>query len=187
MPDQPAPINGVDVGTLYATINLINEQPDLGKFQFRARNRWIDGAHNRTTITNFFGAGQDMDHTQPHQIDAGEPAVLIGTDTGANPAEAALHALAACLTTTVVYSASARGVKLTEVESTLEGNCDVQGALGLSDAVPNGFQDITVSFRVKGDAPRETLRDIVEKAPQRSFVFDTISRGIPVSVELADD
>ena len=82
MPDQPAPINGVDVGTLYATINLINEQPDLGKFQFRARNRWIDGAHNRTTITNFFGAGQDMDHTQPHQIDAGEPAVLIGTDTG---------------------------------------------------------------------------------------------------------
>ncbi len=184
---EPRIVNGVNVDTLYATLDAIKGQPDLGKFQFRAQNRWIDGAHNQTTITNFFGAGQDQDHTPTHQIDAGEPPVLLGTDTGANPAEAALHALAACLTTTVVYSAAARGVKLTEVESTLEGNCDVQGALGLSDAVPNGFQDIKVAFKVKGDASRDTLRDIVDAAQTRSFVFDTINRAIPVTVELVDD
>lgn len=86
-----------------------------------------------------------------------------------------------------MYSAAARGVNLTEVESTLEGNCDVRGALGLSDQVPNGFQDIKVSFRVKGDAPREKLQDIVDNTPKSSFVFDTISRAIPVSVELVDE
>ncbi len=183
---EPRILNGVDVDALFATLDAIKGQPDLGKFQFRARNRWIDGAHNQTTVTDLFGAGQDQKHTQAHQIDAGEPAVLLGTDTGANPAEAALHALAACLTTTIVYSATARGVKLTEVESTLEGNCDVRGALGLSDEVPNGFQDIKVSFKVKGDAPRDTLQDIVDNAPKRSFVFDTLTRTIPVSVELVD-
>ncbi len=184
--DQPNIVNGVNVDTLFATLDAIKGQPDLGKFQFRAQNRWIDGAHNRTTITNLFGAGQEMDHDPTHQIDAGEPAVLIGTDTGANPAEAALHALAACLTTTIVYSASARGIKLSEVESTLEGNCDVQGALGLSDTIDNGFSDIKVSFKINGDAPRETLEDLVANAQKRSFVFDTMSRAIPVTVELAD-
>ncbi len=183
---QRGTVNGVPVDTLFATLDAIKGQPELGKFQFRAQNRWIDGAHNRTTITGFFGAGQEQEHTQIHQIDAGEPAILVGTDTGANPAEAALHALATCRTTTLVYSAAARGVTLSEVESTLEGNCDLRGALGLSDDVPNGFQDIKVSFRVKGDAPPEKIQAIVEKAPTRSFVFDTLTRAIPVSVELVD-
>src|SRR6266699_2390481 len=94
-------------------------------------------------------------------LDAGEPAVLVGTDTGPNPAEALLHALAACLTTSLVYVASARGVRLTRVESTLEGDMDVRGALGLSDDYRNGFEQVRVSFRVKGDAPEEKLRQIL--------------------------
>ena len=98
-----------------------------------------------------------------------------------------MHALAACLTTTIVYSAAARGVNLSAVESTLEGNCDLRGALGLSEEVANGFDDIKVSFKVQGDAPRETLQNIVDNAPKRSFVFDTMSRAIPVTVELVDD
>ena len=180
-------VNGVDVGTLFATLDAIKGQPELGKFQFRAKNRWLGGSHNQTTITNFYGAGQDQDHTTTFKLDAGEPAVLLGSDEGANPAEAALHALAACLTTNLVYSASARGVELSEVESTLEGDCDLQAALGLADDIPNGFQNIKVSFKVKGDAPRETLQDIVEKVPARSFVFATMTREVPVTVELVDD
>jgi hypothetical protein len=56
----------------------------------------------------------------PFVLDAGEPAILLGTDTGPNPAEFVLHALAACLTTSLVYVAAARGVRLTEVQSTLD-------------------------------------------------------------------
>ena len=109
--------NGVDTGVMFATLDAIKAQPELGKFRFRAKNHWIDGAHNRTTIQNFYGAGQeDTSRAEAFTIDAGEPAILLGTDTGPNPAEYLLHALAACLTTSLVYVAAARGVHLTEVE-----------------------------------------------------------------------
>src|SRR3954470_19811302 len=142
----PAPVrNGVDTATMYATLDAISATPELGAFRFRAANRWLGGAHNRSTIQGFYGAGREDDsRAEAFVLEAGEPAVLLGTDTGANPAEHLLHALAACLTTTLVYVAAARGVRLTEVSSELEGDMDVQGALGLSDAVRNGFQGIRV-------------------------------------------
>lgn len=178
--------NGVDTERLFGTLDAIKADPSLAKFQFRARNRWIDGAHNRTTIRDFYAANQeDTSRAKAFVIDAGEPAILLGTDTGPNPAEFLLHALAACLTTSLVYVAAARGVRLTEVESVVEGNMDVQGALGLSDDHRNGFERIRVSFRVEGDAPEETLRQIVARAEQRSAVFDMVTNGVPVTVDVA--
>ena len=175
--------NGVDSEQMYGTLDAIKAAPELGVFQFRAQNRWIDGAHNRSTIRGFYGAGQeDESRAEAFVIDAGEPAVLLGSDTGANPAEHLLHALAACLTTSLVYVAAARGVRLTEVESTLQGDMDVRGALGLSDEVRNGFSSISVTFRVKGDAPPEKLREVVERAQARSAVFDMVTHGVPVEV-----
>jgi uncharacterized OsmC-like protein len=177
--------NGVDTEVLYGTLDAIKSDPSIAKFQFRARNQWIDGAHNRTIIRDFYAANQeDTSRTQSFIVDAGEPAILLGTDTGPNPAEYLLHALAACLTTSLVYVAAARGVKLTEVESTLEGDMDVQGALGLSDDHRNGFEQIRVMFRVKGEAPAEKLREVVERARLRSAVFDMVSNGVPVSVDV---
>ncbi len=180
--------NGVDSQQLYGTLDAIKADPSIAKFQFRARNRWIDGAHNRTTIRDFYAANQeDTSRTADFVIDAGEPAILLGKDTGANPVEYLLHALAACLTTSLVYVAAARGVHLTEVESTLEGDMDVQGALGLSDDYRNGFEQIRVSFSVKGDASDEKLREIVTRAYQRSAVFDMVTNGVPVTVDVAKD
>ena len=178
--------NGVDTAQLYGTLDALKADPTLATFQFRARNRWIDGAHNRSTIRDFYAANQeDTSRTKEFVLDAGEPAILLGTDTGPNPAEYLLHALAACLTTSLVYVAAARGVHLTEVESTLEGDMDVQGALGLSDDYRNGFEQIRVSFRVSGDAPEEKLREVVERAQQRSAVFEMVSNGVPVTVDVA--
>ena len=175
--------NGVDTSVLFATLNAIKQQPDLARFQFRARNVWLGGAHNRSTIREFYGACQeDTSRQREFVIDAGEPAVLLGTDTGANPAEALLHALAACLTTSLVYVASARGVRLTRVESTLEGDMDVRGALGLSDDYRNGFERVRVTFIVEGDAQPDKLRELVNRAQQRSAVFDMVSHGVPVTV-----
>jgi uncharacterized OsmC-like protein len=178
--------NGVDSEQMYGTLDAIKADPSLGVFQFRALNRWVDGAHNRSTIRAFYGAGQeDSTRTHAFTLDAGEPAILLGSDTGPNPAEYLLHALAACLTTSLVYVAAARGVRLTEVESTLEGDMDVQGALGLSDDYRNGFERIHVSFRIAGDAPEEKLREVVERAQQRSAVFDMVTNGVPVTVDAA--
>ena len=141
--------NGVNTDQMYGTLDAIKENPALGIFQFRAQNRWIDGARHRS-------------------------------DTGTNPAEYLLQALAACLTTTLVHTATARSIRLTEVTSTLEGNMDVRGCLGLSDDVRNGFTDIRVNFKVSGDAPPKQLRELVERAQARSVVFDMVQNGVPV-------
>lgn len=175
--------NGVDTETLFATLDAVEAQPELGIFQFRVSNRWIDGAHNRSTIRNFYAAGgEDTSRAEAFELDAGEPAILIGTDTGPNPAETLLHALAACLTTSLIYVASARGIRLTKVESKVEGDMDVRGALGLSDEVRNGFDQIRVCFDVEGDAPPEKLQELVGRAKARSAVFDMVTNGVDVYV-----
>jgi uncharacterized OsmC-like protein len=177
--------NGVDTEKMFATLDLIKQQPDLARFQFRAANRWIDGAHNRSTIKDFYAAGgEDESRGEAFQLDAGEPAILLGSDTGPNPAEYLLHALAACLTTSIVYVAAARKVELTSVESTVTGVMDVRGALGVDDDPRNGFERIGVSFRVTGNAPPEKLREVVDRARQRSAVYDMVTNGVPVAVEV---
>ena len=177
--------NGVDTEKMFATLDLIKAQPELARFQFRATNRWIDGAHNRSAIKDFYAAGgEDESRGEAFRLDAGEPAILLGSDTGPNPAEYLLHALAACLTTSVVYVAAARKVRLTSVESTVTGDMDVRGALGVSDEPRNGFERIGVAFRLTGDAPPEKLREVVERAKARSAVYDMVTNGVPVAVEV---
>jgi uncharacterized OsmC-like protein len=182
----PTVRNGVDTEVMYATLDLIKDQPELARFQFRASNRWIDGAHNRSTIQGFYGAGQeDSSRAEPFELDAGEPAILLGANTGPNPVEYILHALAACLTISIVYVAAARNVKVTSVESTLAGELDARGAFGLSGDVRNGFERIGISFRVSGEASEEKLREVVERAQARSAVFDMVTNGVPVELEVA--
>lgn len=180
---EPTYRNGVNIDQLYGTLDAVKATPSLGRFQFRARNRWLGGSHNRSTIKDFYAAGQeDTSRQSAFTLDAGEPAILIGVDDGPNPAEFLLHALAACLTTSIVYVASARGVELTEVESTVEGDMDVRGALGLSDEVRNGFERIRVSFNIKANASEEKIQEVVSRAKARSAVFDIVTNGVPVEV-----
>jgi uncharacterized OsmC-like protein len=180
--------NGVDTEKMFATLDLIKEQPELARFQFRASNHWVRGAHNCSIIKDFYAAGgEDATRSEEFVLDAGEPAILLGTDTGPNPAEYLLHALAACLTTSIVYVAAARGVRLEWVESSLTGDMDVRGALGVDDEPRNGFERIGVSFRVAGDAPAEKLREVVERAKARSAVYDMVTNGVPVAVDVTTD
>lgn len=176
--------NGVDVDRMTDTVEAIVKQPALAAFTFRAANKWIDGGHNRTTVKDFYGAGQeDTSRAQAFVMDNDEPAVLLGTDKGANPVEVVLHALAGCLTTSLVYHAAAQGVEIDEVESQFEGDLDLQGFLGLSENVRNGYEKIRVTLRVKGNAPDEKLRELIETAKSRSAVFDIVSNPVPIEVE----
>jgi uncharacterized OsmC-like protein len=182
---SPTIRNGINVDQMYGTLDAIKAQPGLARFQFRVSNRWMGGSHNRSTIKDFYAAGgEDQSRKEAFVVDAGEPGILLGEDDGPNPAEFALHALAACLTTSLVYVAAARGVRLIEVESSLEGNADVQGALGLNDDIRNGFENIRVTFRVKADAPPEKVQELVERARSRSFVYDVMTHGVPVDINV---
>jgi len=108
--------------------------------------------------------------------------VLVGTDAAANPVEHLLHALAACMTTSMVYHAAARGIHIDEVESSLDGDIDLLGFLDLDENVRNGFKSIRVNFKIKADLSDEQLQQIGQLAPDRSPVFDTLTNGVPVSV-----
>ena len=175
--------NGIDVAQVYGTLDAIAADPSLARFEFRVSNRWITGTHSRSTIQGFHGAGQeDASREQPFVVDASEPPVLLGHNEAPNPAELLMHALAGCLTLTIVNVAAARKVTLTEVSSTLEGVLDARGATGVDPSYRNGFERIRVSFSIKGDAPREKLEEIVERAKARSVVYDIVSNPVPVDV-----
>lgn len=174
-------MNGVDLERLGQTIQAVQQDPGLAKSQFRATNRWVSGGHNRSSIQGFYAAGQeDTSRTKPFVLDADEPPVLLGKDQGANPVEFVLHALAACLTTSLVYHAAARGIRLESVESQLEGDLDLQGFLGLSDQVRRGYKEIRATFNVKSDASVEQLEELTKFSP----VHDIVSNGVPVSIQI---
>jgi uncharacterized OsmC-like protein len=177
-------VNGVNVDELFGTIDAIKKAPVIAKFKFRAENQWIDGGHNRTTLKNFYGTQQDHEHKEPFVLDADEPPLLLGKDLGPNPVEYALTALAACVTTSIVYHAAAKGVTIRSMESRLEGDIDLQGFLGLKDDVPRGYKEIRMYVKIDADAPPEKLQEIVQLGPTYSPVFDTITRAVPVSVQL---
>ena len=176
--------NGVDTTALFATLDAVKQAPEAAKFQFRARNQWVSGTHNRTTITDYFGVGEERTHERSFVFDTDHPAILVGQDHGPTPTEFVLHALAACLTAGLATIAAARRVKLTEVRSTVTGDIDLNGIFGLNPEVRNGYQQITVRFTIKGDAPAETLRELVEQSRARSAVYDIITNQVPVIIEV---
>ncbi|MFZ0134482.1 MAG: OsmC family protein [Desulfobacterales bacterium] len=178
-------VNGVNVDELFGTIDAVKKAPVIATFKFRANNEWIDGGHNRTTIRNFYGTQQEHERKKPFVLDADEPPILLGNDHGPNPVEYALTALAACVTTSIVYHAAAKGVTIRSMESRLEGDIDLQGFLGLRDDVPRGYKEIRMFVNIDADAPAEKLEEIVKLGPTYSPVFDTITRAVPVKVQLA--
>ena len=176
--------NGVDTATLFATLDAVKQAPEAASFQFRAHNQWVSGTHNRGTIADYYGVGEERTPERTFVFDADHPAVLVGTDQGPTPVEFVLHALAACLTAGLANIAAARKVRLTEVRSTVTGDIDLNGILGLDPEVRNGYQRITVRFTIQGDAPADKLRELVEQSRARSAVFDVITNGVPVTIEV---
>jgi uncharacterized OsmC-like protein len=174
-------VNGVDLDARTTTIDAIVADPTIAAFQFRLKNRWIDGGHNRSEIKEFYGAGvEDSARTEPFMLDADEPPVLLGADNGPNPVELLQHALIGCLTTSIVYHAAARGIEVRELSSEVEGDLDLRGFLGLSEDVPKGYKEIRVKFRVETDGDAETLHTCAGFSP----VYSMVSKALPVKLEI---
>ena len=177
-------VNGVDVDALFSTIDTIKGQPVIATFRFSNRNKWLDGGLNRSEMTKFYGACQEHVHKRPFVLDNDEPPVLLGGDTAPNPVEYVLHALAGCLTSSLVYHAAARGIPIEEVESKLEGDLDLRGFLGLDETVRRGYQGIRVTFKIKGDLTDVQKNELVNLGQKYSPVFDIVSNGVTVTVGL---
>ena len=182
--DQTAIRNGVDTAALFSTLDAVREHPELAGFQFRATNTWISGTHNRSEINGYYGAGQQHQRPESFRYDADHPPVLTGNDQGPAPVEYLLHALAACLTSGLVNIAAARGIRLDQVSSTVEGDIDLLGIFGLDPNVRNGYQRIKVSFTISGDRSADDLRALVEQSRRRSAVWDVLTNGTAIDIEV---
>jgi uncharacterized OsmC-like protein len=183
---QPTRINGLDVQAALDTIDAIKADPSLARFQFRARNTWINGGENRSMIRDFYGAGREDDsRSVAFEFTNGEPPVLLGDNEGANPVEFLLHALAGCVTTTFVLHAMARGIAIRELSTQLEGDLDLQGLLGLDDSVSPGYEQIRIRMNVEADCSDEELDALLAYTQQHSPVCNTVCRPVPVSIERA--
>jgi uncharacterized OsmC-like protein len=182
---QPAAtLNGLDTHKMVETVSALKANPTLAQFEFRARNRWISGGENRSTIKDFYGAGAvDVSRHEAFEFTNGEPPVLLGDNEGANPVEFLLHALAGCVTTTTVLHAAARGIEIESLSTTLVGDIDLQGLLALAD-VPAGYQGIRIRMDIKAkNASDADLDDLLQFAQAHSPVCNTVCRPVPVVVE----
>ena len=177
-------INGVDRRKLFATIDAVKANPSLATFRFRLANRWVDGGENSSTIDGFYGAGQEMKHLRPFHLVNDEPEILLSGDKAPNPVEYVLHALAGCLTTSLVYHAAAHGIEVRGVTTRFEGDLDLRGFLGLSKEVRRGYQAIRVMFEIDADCDDDKKRELVAMGEAYSPVFDIVSNGVPVTCGL---
>jgi len=176
--------NGLNTVQMTETVAAIKNQPQIGAFQFRAKNKWIDGGLNRSEIQGFYGAGQeDTSRAKPFVYTNSEPPLLLGGNEAANAGEFLLHALAGCITTTFVLHATARGIRVDEVSTSLEGDVDLQGLLDLDKSVSPGFEAIRVKMNVKADCSDEQLDELLAFAGEHSPVTQTIRRPVPVRLE----
>jgi uncharacterized OsmC-like protein len=109
----------------------------------------------------------------------------VGSNHGPTPVEFLLHAIAACITAGLANIAAARGITLRRISSTVEGDIDLLGILGLSDDVRNGYRQIRVHFDVDGDGSPEQLRALVEQSRRRSAVYDVLVNGTDVQIDVS--
>jgi uncharacterized OsmC-like protein len=176
--------NGLDLEQMMRTVETIKTKPDIAQFRFRARNRWINGGENRSTIRDFYGAcAEDQSRDRSFEFTNGEPPVLLGNNEGANPVEFLLHALAGCVTTTTVLHAAARGIAIKSLSTELEGDIDLHGLLGLDDSVAPGYREIRIKMHIEADCSDDELADLLQFAQGHSPVCNTVCRPVPVVIE----
>lgn len=176
--------NGLNLEQMVQTVDALKQNPALAQFEFRARDQWIDGGENRSSIQSFYGAGvEDESRREPFVFTNGEPPVLLGNNEGANPVEFLLHALAGCVTTTTVLHATARGICINRISTELVGDIDVQGLLALDDSVPVGYKSIRINMDIEADASDEEIDELLAFARGHSPVCNTVCRPVPVTLE----
>jgi len=179
--------NGVNVEQLVQTVNAIKDNPDLAKFRFCATAKWMQGGHSRTTIKDFYGAGQeDSSRTKAFTMDGDEPPVLLGKNLAPNAVESVLQALASCLTVGFSYNAAAMGINIKSLEFDLEGAIDLHGFLGLSDKIRPGYEGIRLTYRVDSDASPEKIAELVAHVQKTSPVLDILRNPVPVTLVSAN-
>lgn len=176
--------NGVNVEALLGAREALTEAPEAAKFVWRATSEWKHGTHTESSVEGFFGLGEEQKHVREFRYDTDHPEIFASEDKGSTPVEFVLVGLAGCLTAGIAAVASNRDIQLRSVTATLEADMDIQGILGIDADVRNGFNGITVKYRIDADASEEDIAALVAQSQKRSAVFDIITNPTNVFVEV---
>ena len=173
-----ATLNGFDLAALQSTVQSMQEHPEAGRVTFRGRTVWAGGPAGDGRAESMEQLGQV---TPRHFTARGDhPPAMLGGDTGPTAGEALLAALGSCLTATYASHATARGVLLHDLEVSVAGELDLNGFLQTAQTRA-GFRSIEAVIRVRAEADDATLADLCRVTTLASPVFDTVSRGVPVT------
>lgn len=166
-------LNAVDIAAVAGLAGKIQESPEVAATTWRAAVTWDGGFRSSATIRDFAPLGSD------------EPAGLGGTDTAPNPVEQLLAALGNCLAVGYAANATAAGIELKGLRVELEGDLDLHTFLGLNPDGNAGFESIRATVDLDSDAPAEAIEQLHRTVTGTSPVGHTLSRAIPVRIELA--
>jgi uncharacterized OsmC-like protein len=119
-----------------------------------------------------------------HPVPSDEPAALGGTDTAPNPVEQLLAALGNCLAVGYAANAAAAGISLERLDIRLSGDLDLRTFLGLADGNA-GFDTIRAEVDLVTDGTEKQRQQLHERVVGTSPVGHTLSRPVPVRVDLA--
>lgn len=175
-------LNGWNVQAMTEAVEGVRQQPDAGKLTWRSRIAWDGGFGLDAHTLEIEQLGQRM--PRRFTLRGDHPPELLGDNTGPTAIETLLAALGACMAGTFAAQATARGVKLDALELEVEGALDLNGFFGLQPVRP-GLSEVKLAYRVKSDAERKTLQEILEATRAHSPVFDSVAKPVRVEARLA--
>lgn len=179
---QTAVNNGINIEALLGAREALTAAPEAAKFVWRAASEWKSGTHTESRVDGFFGLGEEQKHVRAFRYDSDHPEIFASEDNGPTPVEFVLVGLAGCLTAGIAAVAQNRGIQLHSVLASIEADMDIQGILGIDADVRNGFNGITVNYRIDADASEEDIAALVAQSQKRSAVFDIITNPTSVNV-----
>ena len=165
-------LNNVNLEAVGALVQAIQEEPKTAATVWKASVAWNGGFRSETTVRDFTPVLSD------------EPTWLGGDDTAANPVEQVLGALGNCLAVGYAANASVAGIELKALRIDLEGDVGLSTFLGLA-AANAGYESITATVHIESDAPAKALEELHRTVVASSPVGHSLSRKVPVAIELA--
>lgn len=165
-------LNDVNIGAVAGLAGKIQQEPDVAATTWNAKVEWKGGFRSEAKIRDFAPLVSD------------EPGGLGGTDTGPNPVEQVLAALGNCLAVGYAANATAAGITIKDLNIELSGNLDLHTFLGLNDGNA-GYDNVSVKVTIDSDASPSALQTLHDKVVKTSPVGHTLSRAVPINIELA--
>ncbi len=166
------PLNDVDLEAVGGLASAIIDDAEKAATTWSASVQWTGAFRSEASIRDFAPVPSD------------EPAGLGGTDQAPNPVEQLLGALGNCLAVGYAANASAAGIELRDLRVELEGDLDLHTFLGLRDGNA-GFESIRARVHIDSEASPEQIDALHRKVTTTSPVGHTLSRVVPVAIDLA--